>query len=70
MPADQLRAYRRHMVPIMRFTTAVLAAAVGIETVSPFTKPALVDLALELPDDAFMVSGMDVSWGNGSLARP
>jgi len=54
MPADQLRAYLRHMATIMRFTTPDLAAAVGIETVSPFTEPALVDLALTLPYEAFI----------------
>ncbi len=54
MPADQLRAYLRHMATIMRFTTPDLAAAVGIETVSPFTEPALVDLALALPHKAFI----------------
>jgi asparagine synthetase B (glutamine-hydrolysing) len=39
---------------IMRFTTPDLAAAVGIETVSPFAEPALVDLALALPYEAFI----------------
>jgi asparagine synthase (glutamine-hydrolysing) len=54
MPPDQLRAYLRHMATIMRFTTPALAAAVGIETASPFTEPRFVELALKLPYDAFI----------------
>lgn len=54
MPPDQLHAYLHHMATIMRFTTPDLAAAVGIETVSPFAEAALIDLALELPYEAFI----------------
>jgi asparagine synthase (glutamine-hydrolysing) len=54
MAPDQLHAYVRHMATIMAFTTPDLAAAVGIETFSPFTEPDLVDLALELPYEAFI----------------
>ena len=54
MPADKLEAYLRHMATIMQFTTPDLAAAVGVETVSPFTERALVDLAFQLPHAAFI----------------
>src|SRR5712692_126537 len=47
MAPEQLTAYLRHMATIMRFTTPDLAAAVGFETVSPFTERELVDLALQ-----------------------
>lgn len=54
MPSDALNAYLRHMAAIMSFTTPALARAVGLETVSPFVEPALIDLALELPHAAFI----------------
>ncbi len=54
MSPEELLAYVRHMATIMRFTTPDLAAAVGIEIVSPFTEQRLVDLALELPHEAFI----------------
>jgi|HubBroStandDraft_1064217.scaffolds.fasta_scaffold03277_3 asparagine synthase (glutamine-hydrolysing) len=54
MAPEKLAAYLRHMASIMRFTTPDLAAAVGIETVSPFTEPALVNLAFQLPHAAFI----------------
>ena len=54
MPPETLSPYLRHMASIMSFTTPALAAAVGLETVSPFTTRPLIDLALELPHAAFI----------------
>jgi asparagine synthase (glutamine-hydrolysing) len=54
MPPEKLAAYLRHMATIMHFTTPDLAAAVGIETVSPFVEGALLDLAFQLPHAAFI----------------
>ena len=54
MPADQLHAYLGHMATIMRFTTPDLAAAVGIEIVSPTDRGARFS---------------DRSWPHGSRTR-
>jgi len=42
------------MATIMSFTTPALAKAVGLEVVSPFTQPVLVDLAQHLPHEALI----------------
>ncbi len=51
MSPTQLQHYVDHMATIMNFTTPLLAHAAGVEVVSPFLDPVLVDFAMTLSHD-------------------
>ncbi|OQS04116.1 hypothetical protein THRCLA_03615 [Thraustotheca clavata] len=48
MDEEKLAAYRQQIAKIMRFTSSVLAASMGIRVISPFLDKRVIDFALSL----------------------
>ncbi|DAZ97602.1 TPA: hypothetical protein N0F65_002221, partial [Lagenidium giganteum] len=54
MDEVKLRAYRRHLTTIMRFTAAKLAEAFGIEVISPFLDERVIKFSESMTRDQLM----------------